>query len=169
MWKNPLYCLYLQLTVAFMCHLSEYSLPSLQPALWVPYLPLICLLCTLFLFFISSAVSLFPTRATPAPRDLLQNDLSVKSDPFRLRRADFFFSCQSLVDGGQVTSWCPHHSPQQQEKVSLYLISNLRFCWHQPRRLQQQEFLITQISSLFEQWAIVGIFTESKMSLIWAF
>lgn len=39
-----------------------------------------------FISFSSSAVSRFPARATLTPLNLLQNDLSVKSDPFRLGR-----------------------------------------------------------------------------------
>lgn len=59
----------------------------LHPLLWdflFSFLSLICLQCTLFL----SVVSLFLTRASLAPVELLQSDLSVKSDPFRLRSTD---------------------------------------------------------------------------------
>lgn len=57
----------------------------LHPLLWdFLFLSLICLQCTLFL----SVVSLFLTRASLAPVELLQSDLSVKSDPFRLRSTD---------------------------------------------------------------------------------
>lgn len=72
-------------------HLSEATLVNkgnpLHPLLWdflFFFLSLICLQCTLFL----SVVSLFPTRASLAPVELLQSDLSVKSDPFRLRSTD---------------------------------------------------------------------------------
>lgn len=40
--------------------------------------------------FISLRRISFPLRATLAPLDLLQSELSVKSDPFRLRSTDLF-------------------------------------------------------------------------------
>lgn len=50
----------------------------------------------------TSAVSLFPARATLAPLDQFQSDPSVKSDPFSLSRTGSFV-CQSPVDGAK----CP--------------------------------------------------------------
>lgn len=41
-------------------------------------------------FSSSSTVSLYPTRATLAPLDPPQNDLSVKSDPLSLSGTDLF-------------------------------------------------------------------------------
>lgn len=81
-------------------------------------------------FSSSSAVSLYPTRATLSPLDLPQNDLSVESDPLSLSGGRCF-PCQSLTNGGQVTV-APSSSPQQQEIVSSYLDSNSRFCWQRP-------------------------------------
>ena len=110
----------------FLAFLSQQSNP-LQPPRWGPYLPLICLWCTLFLFSSSSAVSLFPARATLAPLDLLQNDLSVKSDPFQTEQ-DRCSACQSLVVGGRTSSRCPptqHGSKKRSPNISTVTLDSV--------------------------------------------
>lgn len=123
----------------------------LHPLLWEFFflsLSLICLQCTLFL----PVVSLFLTRASLAPLERLQSDLSVKSDPFRLRSTDLLNAKVLLM----LAKWPPHvlqpttaarsRSPNMPAVTWDSVDTNSEDCCS--RRLQT--FPANEISDLFE-------------------
>lgn len=128
----------------------------LHPLLWdfFAFLSLICLQCTLFL----PVVSLFLTRASLAPLERLQSDLSVKSDPFRLRSTDLLNAKVLLM----LAKWPPRvlqpttaarsRSPNMPAVTLDSVDTNSEDCCS--RRLQT--FPANEISGLFElcldQW-----------------